>query len=260
MSRARRAASTAPARQEDDWDRHWEEFAEESSANPAVAYRARLLVQMLGRAPERLLDIGVGVGDFLALAAETWPAAGLAGVDISAAGVALVGERLPAATLRVADLTVEGDAPEGLAGWATHAVCSEVLEHVDDPVALLTNARAMMAPGCRLVITVPSGKMTAFDHHIGHRRHYTPDLLAAQLGAGGFEVDEVLRAGFPFFNLYRLAVRIQGERLIDQAGGDAGEPSASVRAAMAVFDRLFRLNLTRSRWGLQLVAVARPAG
>ena len=249
----------SPARHEDDWDRHWEEFAEESSANPAVAYRARLLVRMLGDAPRRLLDIGVGVGDFLALAAATWPAAELGGVDISAAGVALVGERVPTATLRVADLTAAGDAPDGLAGWATHSVCSEVLEHVDDPVALLANARAMMAPGCRLVVTVPSGRMTAFDHHIGHRRHYTPELLASQLSAGGFEVDEVLRAGFPFFNLYRLAVRIQGERLIDQAGGAAGEPSASVRAAMAAFDGLFRLNLTRSRWGLQLVAVARPA-
>ena len=250
---------SSPARHEDDWDRHWEEFAAESSANPAVAYRARLLVRMLGPSPQRLLDIGVGVGDFLALASETWPDADLAGVDISASGVALVGERVPAATLRVADLTSADAAPDGLSAWASHAVCSEVLEHVDDPVALLANSRAMMAPRCRLVVTVPSGKMTAFDHHIGHRRHYTPELLAAQLSAGGFLVDEVLRAGFPFFNLYRLAVRIQGERLIDQAGGEGGEPSAAVRAAMAVFDRLFRLNLTRSRWGLQLVALARPA-
>ena len=32
------------------------------------------------------------------------------------------------------------DVPADLAGWGTHAVCSEVLEHVDDPVTLLRGA------------------------------------------------------------------------------------------------------------------------
>jgi 2-polyprenyl-3-methyl-5-hydroxy-6-metoxy-1,4-benzoquinol methylase len=36
-------------------------------------------------------------------------------------------------------------------------VCSEVLEHVDRPRELLANAAAYLAPGCRLVVTVPGG-------------------------------------------------------------------------------------------------------
>ena len=40
-------------------------------------------------------------------------------------------------------------------GWATHAACSEVLEHVTEPVAAASHARAYLAPGCTLVVTVP---------------------------------------------------------------------------------------------------------
>lgn len=246
----------------DDWDRHWDEFATESASNPAVAYRARLLTRLLGDAgaPERLLDVGVGVGDFLELAARTWPSAGLAGVDISEAGVRIAAQRVPGATMLAVDLTADAPTPVELDGWASAAVCSEVLEHVDQPVALLRNASRLMAPGCRLVVTVPSGPMSAFDRHIGHRRHYTAELLRSQLTEGGFVVDEVLRAGFPFFNLYRAAVRARGESLVADAGGDDAAPSASVRAGMAVFGVLFRLNLTRSPWGGQLAATARPRG
>ena len=251
-------ASGAPARPEDDWDGHWESLSEASERNPAVAYRARLLCKLLDEAggPRRLLDVGVGSGDFAALAAERWPTAELAGVDISAAGVAIAARRVPKARMLVEDLTVSGEAPEGLGGWATHAVCSEVLEHVDEPVVLLERARQMMAPGCAVVVTVPSGEMSAFDRHIGHRRHYTGELLTEQLEAGGYHVEEIMHSGFPFFNLYRRIVRARGDALIEDVATDA-EPSAAAKAAMAVFDGLFRLNVTRSRWGGQLAAIAR---
>ena len=77
-------------------------------------------------------------------------------------------------TVRVRDLLRDPAPDAEWAGWATHAVCSEVLEHVDEPVVLLRNARSWLAPGCRLVVTVPGGPMSAFDRHIGHRRHFSP--------------------------------------------------------------------------------------
>ena len=40
-------------------------------------------------------------------------------------------------------------------------------------------------PPAPLVVTVPGGPMSAFDHHIGHRRHYDiPDLTALLEGRG----------------------------------------------------------------------------
>ncbi len=257
---AERRASPPASRPEDDWDGHWESFSEASERNPAVAYRARLLCKLLEEAgePRRLLDVGVGSGDFLSLAAARWAGAELAGVDISAAGVEIAARRVPRARVEVEDLTVAGAPPDGLTGWATHAVCSEVLEHVDEPVALLSRAAAMMAPGCALIVTVPSGEMSAFDRHIGHRRHYTGELLRAQLEAGGYGVEEIIHSGFPFFNLYRRVIRARGDALIADVGSN-DEPSAAAKAAMATFDGLFRLNLTRSRWGGQLAAIARPS-
>jgi len=247
---------------EDDWDRHWNEFANASNHNPAVAYRARLLSRLIGAqgSPHHLLDVGAGSGDFLALAAEQWPASGLVGLDISEAGTRIASKRVPRAKFVVEDLTVAGEAPSGLEGWATHAVCSEVLEHVDEPVVVLRTAAAMMAPGCLLAVTVPGGAMSAFDRHIGHRRHFTPQLLRAQLEEAGYERIDAFCAGFPFFNLYRAVVRARGEALIADVGAEGAEPSHAAKLAMAAFDGLFRLNLTRSRWGLQMVALARRPG
>jgi hypothetical protein len=97
--------------------------------------------------------------------------------------------------------------------------------------------------------------MTAFDRHIGHRRHYRPEELAELLRRSGLEVLVATGAGFPVFNLYRLLMRALGRRLVDVAG--ATTPSAPARFAQAVFERLLRRNLRTSRHGWQIVATAR---
>ena len=87
-----------------------------------------------------------------------------------------------------------------------------MLEHVDDPGALLASARRWLAPAALLVVTVPGGPMSAFDRHVGHRRHYTTTDLQSLLETTGFEVLVCGGAGFPFFNLYRRAVIARGAR------------------------------------------------
>jgi hypothetical protein len=109
-----------------------------------------------------------------------------------------------------------------------------------------------LEPGCRLVVTVPGGPMSAFDRSIGHRRHFTPDSLSQILRESGFRVESAQRAGFPFFNLYRLVVIARGRRLTR----DIGRGSATAGTAMSAFGHLFRLNVDRSPFGWQVVAVA----
>jgi 2-polyprenyl-3-methyl-5-hydroxy-6-metoxy-1,4-benzoquinol methylase len=244
----------------DDWDRHWQDFSVANERNPAQTYRHRLGLRLLRcNAPgARLLDVGSGQGAFLARAARRCPEAELAGIELSILGVEETRAKVPGALVEQRDLLADDLDPGALAGWATHAFCSEVLEHVDDPVRLLRGARTHLAPGCRLVVTVPGGRMSAFDRHIGHRRHFTPNDLAAILREAGFEIEEAAAAGFPFFNLYRMLVIARGERLVDDVGTpeDGDGPPLAARVAMAAFDPLFRLNLTRSPWGLQTLAVA----
>ncbi len=244
----------------DDWDRHWDEYADTAASNPAQRFRRRLILDLLhlGGGPNRVLDIGCGQGDLIADLHKAHPNAELCGVDYSQWGIEIAGQKVPSARFFSRDLLQDGHPPEGLAGWATHAVCSEVLEHVDDPETLMRNAAAYLAPGCRLVVTVPGGPMSAFDRHIGHRRHFSPDDLGNVLQNAGFELEKATGAGFPQFNLYRLLIIQRGQRLVrDVSSANTGLSSVAARAAMAVFRGLFALGTIQSRWGWQVVAVAR---
>jgi 2-polyprenyl-3-methyl-5-hydroxy-6-metoxy-1,4-benzoquinol methylase len=246
----------------DDWDRHWRDYAESAASNPAQAYRRRLVLRLLASSgdgtPSRVLDIGSGTGDLAAEIRNAFPAAELLGLDVSRAAVEHAARKVPAATFVQRDLVSSSEAEPAYRGWATHAVCSEVLEHVEDPEAFLANSRSYLAPGCRLIVTVPGGPMSAFDRHIGHRRHFTATSVRALLEQAGFVVERSIGAGFPFFNLYRLIVLLRGERLVDDVARGAGRWPA--RLVMRIFGVLFRLNLTRSPWGWQVLAAARFPG
>lgn len=212
----------------------------------------------LGEAPARVLDIGSGQGDLVATVKQAHPAADVIGLELSRQGIEVARSKVPDARFVQRNLLEADEPPADLRGWATHAVCSEVLEHVDRPELLLANALAYLAPGCRLVITVPGGPRSAFDRHIGHRRHFRPADLRAVLVAAGLEVDTVTGAGFPFFNLYRLAVILRGERLVDDVkAGDTGAASPVALAVMRAFGLLFRANAASSPFGWQTVALAR---
>ena len=255
-----RPAATKP--HVDDWDRHWRDYAESAESNPAQAYRRRLVLRLLASSgdgnPARILDIGSGTGDLAAEIRNAFPTAELLGLDVSSAAVDHAARKVPTAIFLQRDLASGGEPEPVHRGWATHAVCSEVLEHVEDPEALLANARSYLAPGCRLIVTVPGGPMSAFDRHIGHRQHFTAKSMRALLEQAGFVVERSTRAGFPFFNLYRLIVLLRGERLVDDVARGAGRGLA--RHVMRIFGVLFRLNLTRSPWGWQVLAAARFPG
>ena len=208
-----------------------------------------------GRA--RVLDIGSGQGDFAEELLRRYPRAEFLGIEASDAGIEIAQQKAPSAKFLRRDLAQAGEPDAGEREWATHAVCSEVLEHVDQPRELLANASQFMAPGCRLVVTVPGGPISIFDRHIGHRRHFGRTALRRLVEEAGFEVEAAYGAGFPFFNLYRLVVVAQGKRLINESDvGGANSESRLARAAMSVFHGLFRLNLLRGRRGWQTVAVA----
>ncbi len=247
-----------------DWEARWREHARAHGENPARRYRTRLVLAAVGeagRAP-RVLDLGCGPGVLAGEIAEAFPEATIVGVDRSREAVTRARALLARGRFFEADLTSEAWPLEHaeLRGFADVATCCEVLEHLDDPGAALRNLRACLAPEGRLIVTVPSGPRTAFDVLIGHRRHYRADELRALLDREGFTVERVRAAGFPFFNLYKLAVLLRGRAVERDARLDPTRPGArghALEAAYAVFEALFRANLERTPWGWQLLAVAR---
>lgn len=72
-------------------------------------------------------------------------------------------------------------------------VLLDVIEHVDDPVAVLTHARKALAPGSGAVVTVPAYPWLFgdWDKALGHFRRYTCEMLQAQAQEAGFEVSQV---------------------------------------------------------------------
>ena len=244
----------------DNWDRHWDSYAEAASLNPAQRMRHAAIMGALrrvGRPLANLLDVGSGQGDFLTLALATKIAKNYAGFEMSASGVRIGTEKVPGAEFLQVDLFAPPLEAKRFEGWADAVVCSDVIEHVDEPVAFLTALRGYLAVDGTLVLTVPGGPMSKFDHHIGHRRHYTRKLMKDTLTQAGFEVKFVQLAGFPFFNLYRLVVIARGDRLIEDV--DAQDRKAIgplARATMASFRLLFKLNLADFPLGWQVVAIA----
>jgi SAM-dependent methyltransferase len=223
-------------------------------------------MKLLGRpaSGDIVLDIGSGQGELALLLQREFRDANVVGIEYSAEGVLRARAAAAAAGLpaRFAqrDLLEPATVDPDIRGRAAFAVCSEVLEHVDDPGLLLRNAAEYLAPGCRMVVTVPGGPRSAFDRHIGHRQHFRPSAVRALLEHSGFDVEYVARAGFPFFNLYRLAVIARGRKLIaDLEDGEGGGRGAQ-GAVLAFFDRAFRFNFPKSPFGWQMVAVGRFAG
>jgi SAM-dependent methyltransferase len=250
-----------PPRDPNDWDYHWDEIGEASERSPANDYRHALIFKLLRRPPagSTVLDIGSGQGQ-LALRLQTlYPDVAVWGVDYSAHGIGrsreLAAQRGCAAKFRQVDLLQPTTLADGQPP-ATYAVCSEVLEHVADPVTLIRNARALLAPGCHLVVTTPGGPRSEWERHIGHFQHFTGPKLSQVLTDAGYEVRRVLRAGFPFFNLYQLAKVARGKKLIadldHRAPGDV--PAESILKAFFGFG--LRHSLDNAPFGWQMVAVA----
>jgi len=243
----------------DDWNDHWSTYAKAVEQNPAQAYRRQLVFERLALddapRPLRVLELGSGQGDLSREIHGRYPDAQLLGMDISETGLEMARKKVPAGVFLRQDFTQTLTIPETYFGWATHAVCTEVLEHVDDPLVVLKNVRACLAPGARLVITVPGGPMSAFDRHIGHRKHFTAAGLSELLTSAGLEVETLNGAGFPFFNLYRLMVVARGQKLIQDVAATSPLP-ASAQAAMRAFSWLFRWNTASTQRGWQIVASA----
>jgi 2-polyprenyl-3-methyl-5-hydroxy-6-metoxy-1,4-benzoquinol methylase len=262
MTSTEERASSQP--DPNDWDHHWDAYGEAAENNPVNDYRAQLILRLLGRPPagSTVLDIGSGQGQFALQLQRIYPDVSVWGVEYSAVGVARSRQLATAqgvpAQFRQVDLLQPTALAEGQPA-ATYALCSEVLEHVDDSTTLIRNARELLAPGCRLVVTVPGGPRSAFDRHIGHYRHFTPAMLRTVLTDAGYDVQRVLRTGFPYFNLYKLAIIAQGKRLIKAIESRApGSPPGRVESlAKAFFGYGFRHTLDNTPFGWQIAAVAR---
>jgi SAM-dependent methyltransferase len=180
----------------------WEGLPEDPE--PWAWRRRRALLLDAVEPGERVLDLGCGAGRFVAALRDA--GADPVGVEIAEAALARARRNVPGADFRL--VAPDGSLPLGH-GEVDVVWCLEVLEHVPDTIALLTEARRVLKRGGRLLVTVPDhGRLKRtllalahYDSHYDplgqHVRFYTRRSLTRALHATGFEHVDVRPLGGP---------------------------------------------------------------
>lgn len=144
----------------------------------------------------RVLDIGCGTGFFIeSLMATPGPAITGFGLDASPLAVSMCRERGLA--------NVHVGSAEDLAAVSAERFDAifllDVLEHLDDDQDALRKARALLAPGGRIIATVPAFMFmwSKHDEVNQHRRRYTRDQLGAAFTGAGLPLSTLT-----YFNAY----------------------------------------------------------
>jgi 2-polyprenyl-3-methyl-5-hydroxy-6-metoxy-1,4-benzoquinol methylase len=167
------------------------------------ALRSRFLLAQV-QAGARVLDVGCGEGRFAAELARA--GAGVVGIDVAEEPLRRARARHPELDLRL----VDGEGAWDLADASFDVVwAGEVIEHVADTAAWLSEVRRVLRSGGRLLMSTPahgallrvrlalSGRAFArhFDPLGEHLRFYTRDTLAQLIAEFGFEQVSVGGAG-----------------------------------------------------------------
>lgn len=167
-----------------------------------VLRRAVVLDAVRDLPPGRLLEMGCGAGRFLA----DWHELGHHGhaADLDPTARALAGR---CARKFGANFTVADAPPPGEEKGFDYLVATEVLEHIDDPLAALRSWAAYLKDGGMLVATVPAFARLwgRSDEWAGHVQRFEPAAFRSLVEAAGFEVLSSTLYGYPVGNIIRVA-------------------------------------------------------
>jgi SAM-dependent methyltransferase len=143
------------------------------------------------------------------------------------------------------DLLPEGLVPgQGVCGSATELPFADetfdvvsafdVVEHCDDDARAIAELARVLAPGGRMLLSVPAYQWAWSDHDVqaGHHRRYTRPALVHLVEAGGMRV---VRATYAFSGVFPLFVAERLKRRVaPPPPGDTRLPRVSPRADRAL--------------------------
>ena len=229
-----------------DADHWWFTARRKIIARLIEAYRPK-------KGPLRILEVGCGTGSNLDLlkgfgtvdAIE--PDDGARDLAARRSGIAVKGGYLPHVPL--------DDGAYDL------IVLFDVLEHIPEDVPALTYLTAKLAPGGRVLVTVPGAPWMWSEHDVAHhhQRRYTVRQLKAVFREAGLKPKFTTHFNTLLFPLI-AAVRLVGKLLGREGGSDDAMPSRPVNAALATIFGAERhwVATVPAPFGVSIAMVAEP--
>ncbi|PTQ13456.1 SAM-dependent methyltransferase [Sphingomonas oleivorans] len=220
--------------------------------------RRRIVTELLRKhrpaeRPLKILEVGCGTGSNIAMLQQFGQVDAIEPDDHARAfaaqrtGLAIKGGYLP-----------DGVALED--GYYDLIVLFDVLEHIPADREALVALKAKLAPGGRIIVTVPAAPWLWSAHDVAHhhQRRYTERTLTDVFANAGFRISH--RSHFNSL-LFPLIVAVRGiGKLTGREGGDDATPPAPVNALLARLFGAERHMVTRAYlpFGISLAAVAVP--
>jgi glycosyltransferase involved in cell wall biosynthesis/phospholipid N-methyltransferase len=144
---------------------------------------------------EKVLEIGAGIGNLSAILVRGKKL--YVATDLDREHLERLRSRL---SHRANLVAAELDAARAVqfkpfAGTVDTVVCLNVLEHVEDDLAALTNMHGVLDDRGRVIILVPEGQSVygTLDEALGHCRRYSEAQLVKRMQQAGFAIDKVIR-------------------------------------------------------------------
>jgi 2-polyprenyl-3-methyl-5-hydroxy-6-metoxy-1,4-benzoquinol methylase len=240
----------------DSYDEQWNRLHDFIQFNPGARHRRRLLEETLKQTnltQPTVIDAGCGLGFNVSAIISALPDSNITGIDFSATAIEGAARRFPNHHWKVVNLNT----PSELFS-ADVVVCTEVIEHVDDPLLLLQNLNLIVRRGGFLVLTTQSGKIHQTEKMVGHLQHFKINQLEESLCRMGYQIRSSTTWGWPGYVIIKYVGNINARRTMDALGsGRYGFIARTINYVAFIFSGIFsRENSSR---GSQIVLLAQKA-
>ncbi|OHB69704.1 MAG: hypothetical protein A2W23_10265 [Planctomycetes bacterium RBG_16_43_13] len=204
---------------------------------------------MSGIPSARFFEIGCGTGTFLRTISSSDSSLVLLGSEIYLRGLRSAILQCPNVEFIQLDATAIPFESE------FDAIGSfDVIEHIDDDIAVLRGIQQALKPGGRLILTVPQHQFMwgNLDEFLHHRRRYSREDLLNKIESAGMQVNYVTSFVFMLFPLMLVSRLIYRKRKEQATVAEFNQQVRFNPIINRIFDWIMRIDeaMIARRWSL----------